>query len=256
MEVFSVNNTVFRTLLFLSVCLLSFSSFFSSLSFASGGDVYVAVSPGIARCVENIYASFVDAGGGKLVFVKETTGPLAQKMDAGAPFAVLVAADPGWPKWLHEKGKLKDMQVCARGHLVLWAEKEELCSEEKLGSLRIASPDPETTSHGALAAAYLKSHGIWEKKMESQALVITKNALHAVMSVQAGSTDVALIPESLAIEVGGFRTRLPVSPHPTVGGLSTSFPSEVAEAFWKYLLSSNAAPLWKKWGFEPAEAVR
>ncbi len=252
-----MSNKVFRKLLLLSVCLLSFSSIFSSFSFAAEGDVYVAVSPGIARCVEDIYASFAAAGGGKLVFVKEATGPLAQKMDAGAPFALLIAADPEWPKWLLERGKLKDTQVCARGHLVLWAEKEEFGSEEKLASLRIASPDPETTSHGALAADYLKSHGIWEKKMESQALVITKNALHAVMSVRAGSTDVALIPESLAIEVGGFRTRLPVPPHPTVGGLSTSFPSEVAEAFWKYLLSSNAAPLWKKWGFEPAaEAVR
>ena len=242
--------------LLLVLFLLSSAVFTSSPGAASEEDVYVAVSPGIAQCVEDIYASFAAAGGGKLVFVKEATGPLAQKMDAGAPFALLIAADPGWPKWLLERGKLKDTQVCARGHLVLWTEKEELCSEEKLASLRIASPDPETTSHGALAADYLKSHGIWEKKMESQALVITKNALHAVMSVQAGSTDAALIPESLAIEVGGFRTRLPVSPHPTVGGLSTSFPSEVAEAFWKYLLSSNAAPLWKKWGFEPAEAVR
>ncbi|NCC69014.1 MAG: 3-phosphoserine/phosphohydroxythreonine transaminase, partial [Clostridia bacterium] len=32
-------------------------------------------------------------------FVKEATGPLAQKIDAGAPYDLLIAADPKWPQW-------------------------------------------------------------------------------------------------------------------------------------------------------------
>ena len=223
---------------------------------ASEEDVYVAVSPGIAQCVEDMYASFVAAGGGKLVFVKEATGPLAQKMDAGAPFALLIAADPGWPKWLYERGKLKDMRVCANGHLVLWAEKEEFCCEEKLASLRIASPDPETTSHGTLAADYLKGLGLWDEGAASGKIVITKNALHAIMAVQAGSADVALVPASLAIEMEGVYVQLPVPPLPTVGGLSTAHSPESAAAFWKFLRSPEAAPLWEKWGFEAAEVAQ
>ena len=45
---------------------------------ASASEVYVAVSPGIAQCVEDIYASFVAAGGGELVFVKEATGQIGR----------------------------------------------------------------------------------------------------------------------------------------------------------------------------------
>ena len=245
-----MSKQVFRGLLVL-VFLLSLVCVAPSVSIASEGDVYIAVSPGIAQCVEDIHASFVAAGGGKLVFVKEATGPLAQKIDTGAPFHLLVAADPKWPKWLEERGKLQDMRVCANGTLVLWAEKEEFCSVEKLPTLRIATPDPETTSHGTLAADYLKSLKLWDDGMASGTIIITKDALHAVLSVQAGSSDVALIPASLAIEVKGTYVKLPTPSLPTVGGLITANPSDVAAAFWNYLCSPEAAPIWEKWGFEP-----
>ena len=223
---------------------------------ASASEVYVAVSPGIAQCVEDIYASFVATGGGELVFVKEATGPLAQKIDAGAPFALLVAADPDWPEWLRKRGKIKDVHACAQGHLVLWCEDEKVCKDAAMADLRIATPDPDTTSHGVMAADLLKSEGIWEKNLESGRIIIVKNALQAVMTVNAGSADAALIPSSLAIESGGFYASLPSPAIPTVGGLNVDFPDETAAAFWEYLRSPESAPLWEKWGFEPVDVQR
>jgi molybdate transport system substrate-binding protein len=236
-------------LLFLFLFCFSFPAF-------SSDDVYVAVSPGIAPCVEDIYSLFAGAGGGPIVFVKEATGPLAQKMDAGAPFDLLVAADPEWPAWLAERGKLAGLQKCADGHLVLWAENKESCSEEKLPDLRIAAPDPETTSHGILAAGYLTSAGLWEEGLASKKILISRNALHAVLAVQAGSADAALIPESLAIGTKGAYIRLAVPPISTVAGLNTAGASETAGAFFRFLLSPEAAGVWKKWGFEPAGAPK
>lgn len=236
--------------------LLSLFLFCCSFPAFPSDDVYVAVSPGIAPCVEEIYTRFSEAGGGPIVFVKEATGPLAQKMDAGAPFDLLVAADPEWPRWLAERGKLADLQKCADGHLVLWAENKDSCSEERLSALRIATPDPETTSHGILAAGYLKSAGLWEEGLASKKILFSRNALHAVLAVQAGSADAALIPESLAIGTKGAYTRLSVPPISTVAGVNTAGASETARAFFRFLLSPEAAGVWKKWGFEPAAAPK
>jgi len=244
-----VLKTVRLFLLFLFLFCFSFPAFPSD-------QVYVAVSPGIAACVEEIYTRFSEAGGGPIVFVKEATGPLAQKMDAGAPFDLLVAADPEWPAWLAERGKLADLQKCADGHLVLWAERKEFCSEERLHALRIATPDPETSSHGILAAGYLKSAGLLEEGLTSRKILIVRNALHAFLAVQAGSADAALLPESLVIGSKGVYTLLPVPPISTIAGINTSGVSETARAFFRFLLSPEVAGVWKKWGFEPAGAPK
>lgn len=233
---------------------VAFSLMYNGAVFAS--EVYVAVSPGIAQCVEDIYASFVSSGGGELLFVKEPTGPLAQKIDAGAPFALLVAADPDWPEWLEKRGKLRDVHPCANGRMVLWSESKSVCDNAVLAELWIAVPNPETTSHGKLASSLLKDEGIWDKNLASGAIIIVKDALHGVMAVGAGSADAAMIPASLAIESGGFYSHLPSPPLPTVGGLNAVLYDDTAAEFWNYLRSPAAAPIWEKWGFEPVEMAR
>ncbi len=211
----------------------------------------VAVSAGIAQCVEDIHRAFTAAGNPPLTFVKEATGPLAQKIDAGAPYDLLVAADPKWPQWLAERGKLRNLHPCARGHLVLWSQKKEFCNPETLQDRIVASPTPESTSHGKLAQAYLVSRKLWNVAPENGKLLLTGNALQAVMAVKAGSAEVALIPMSLAIEVGGSHVVLPVDPIPTIGGLRTAETNPNAVRFWKFLRSSDAAKIWERWGFEP-----
>lgn len=211
----------------------------------------VAVSAGIAQCVEDIHRAFTAAGNPPLTFVKEATGPLAQKIDAGAPYDLLVAADPKWPQWLTERGKLRDLHPCARGHLVLWSQKKEFCHPEALQDRIVASPTPESTSHGKLAQAYLASRKLWNVVPENTKLILTGNALQAVMAVKAGSAEVALIPTSLAIEVGGSYVVLPADPIPTVGGLRAAEADPNAVRFWTFLRSSDASKIWERWGFEP-----
>ncbi len=211
----------------------------------------VAVSAGIAQCVEDIHRAFTAAGNPPLTFVKEATGPLAQKIDAGAPYDLLVAADPKWPQWLAERGKLRNLHPCARGHLVLWSQKKEFCNPETLQNRIVASPTPESTSHGKLAQTYLVSRKLWNVAPENTKLMLTGNALQAVMAVKAGSAEVALIPMSLAIEVGGPHVVLPADPIPTVGGLRTAETNPNAVRFWEFLRSSDAAKIWERWGFEP-----
>lgn len=53
----------------------------------------MAVSAGIAPCVEVLIKVFSTQGGQPLALVRETTGTIARQMDQGVPYDVLVAVD-------------------------------------------------------------------------------------------------------------------------------------------------------------------
>ena len=108
----------------------------------------VAVSAGIASCVENLIQAYAVQGGKPLTLVRESTGTIARQMDQGAPYDVLVAADPEWPQWLAERGKLKAAAPCARGQMVVWVASGKPPRLEDLGKIVLACPDPESTSTG------------------------------------------------------------------------------------------------------------
>lgn len=234
----------------LASCILLFLAV--SPLFAEAG--VAAVSAGIAPCVEDLMSSFVANGGQPMALVKEATGPLAQQIDRGAPYDLLIAADPEWPQWLKERGKLKNLTVCAQGFLVLWSPSQKPIALEKLDSLRLATPNPETTSHGKLAKSYLEKRGLWAKALEAHRLIISDSAPAAVLAVKGGSADAAFIPLSLAKTLGGSVTSLPVDPTPTVVGLNAAGANENAVKFWKFLQSPKAASIWAKWGFRPLSA--
>ena len=215
----------------------------------SADEGIVAASAGIAPCVEALIKAYSRQGGQPLSLVREATGVIARQMDQGAPYDVLVAADPEWPEWLAQRGKLKDASVCAEGRMVVWVPSGEAPRLEDLGKLVLAIPDPETTSHGRLAQHFLQDRKLWESGRQSGRLLTVATAVQGVLTVKSGAAQAALIPLALALASQGTFRELPGTGIPTVAGLAVASGSPNARAFLKFLTSPEAAPVWRQWGY-------
>lgn len=228
------------TLLFLGATLWA--------SAADGG--IVAASAGIAPCVEALIKTFASQGGHSLALVRESTGTIVRQMDQGAPYDVLVAADPEWPKWLAQRGKLTKVTVCATGSMALWVAKGEAPQLEALGNLVLACPDPQTTSHGKLAQTFLNERNLWSTGKQTKRILVVANAVQGVVSVKGGAAQAAMIPLALAQKSGGAYRELPRTEIPTTAGLRVNSTNPNALAFMTFLTSPAAAPIWRQWGFQ------
>ena len=213
----------------------------------------VAVSAGIASCVENLIQAYAVQGGKPLTLVRESTGTIARQMDQGAPYDVLVAADPEWPQWLAGRGKLKAAAPCARGQMVVWVASGEPPRLEDLGKIVLACPDPESTSHGKLARKFLQDRKLWDAGKRNGRILVVANAVQGVMTVKGGTAKAALMPLALALGSKGAYRELPGTEIPTVAGLGTNSTNPNAKAFLAFLRSDGAAPIWRQWGFSVAK---
>jgi len=217
---------------------------------AAAEEGIVATSAGIAPCVEALIKAFSAQGGQSLALVRESTGTIARQMDQGAPYDVLVAADPEWPEWLIQRGKLREAAVCAQGRMVVWVASGDAPKIEELGKLVLACPDPATTSHGKLAQRFLEDRKLWDAGKQGNKILVVANAVQGVLTVKGGATQAALIPLALAQNSSGAFRELPGTEIPTVAGLATASTNPNARAFLQFLASPGAAPVWRQWGFE------
>jgi molybdate transport system substrate-binding protein len=236
------------------VSFLLFAVIFAGLGLvgpAGAEDGVVAVSAGISPCVEEIMSAFVTSGGQALTLVKEATGPLARQIDQGAPYDLLIAADPEWPEWLVERGHSRDSRVCALGMLALWSpEPVKGIGARELSALTLAVPNPEFTSFGKLAQGYLEGLGLWEKGLKEKRILLCGGAPQCVAAVRAGTAKAALVPLTTAIRMGKE-----VKEIRNAGALRTivlvtdRVSSPNALAFKSFLFREKARSIWKKWGF-------
>jgi molybdate transport system substrate-binding protein len=213
-------------------------------------DGIVAASAGIAPCVESLIKAFATQGGRPLTLVREATGTIARQMDQGAPYDVLVAADPEWPQWLTRRGRLREASVCAQAPMVVWVAHGAAPKLEDLGTLILACPDPETTSHGKLVRRFLQDRKLWDAGRQNGKILVVANVMQGILTVKGGAAQAALIPLSMARNSSGASRELPGTVIPTVAGLAVSSANPNAKAFLTFLTSPGAAPVWRQWGFE------
>lgn len=209
----------------------------------------VAVAAGIAPCVEEIMAAYVEEGGNSLEMVKASCGVLAKQIEAGAPYQLLLLSEPRWPNWLKEKGFLPEPEAFARGKLVLWNPGNQAPDLKRMEGIYVA-PKPETTAYGMLAKEYLQKSGQWDRLTSENRLLFVGNAPQAIMAVKNGAAMAGFIPQSMAIKSGGTAATVPEMVIDQVGGLLKGHGPD-AEAFWNFCRSDKALPIWLKWAFEP-----
>lgn len=131
---------------------------------AAADKVNVAVAANFTPAMKEIAAAFTTATGHETVVSYGSTGKFYAQIIHGAPFDVLLAADPVRPQLLAAAGLASELFTYAVGKLVLWSADPERVDEKgevlKTGAFRrLAIANPKTAPYGAAALQVLESLG-------------------------------------------------------------------------------------------------
>jgi molybdate transport system substrate-binding protein len=216
----------------------------------------VAVAGSLSPCVEELAARYAAAAGVAPAVVTASSGKLVAQIEAGAPYGLFLSADLEWIGRLEAEGLCAAVIPVAESPLVMWWPQAPAPRPDDLRGagrrLRVAIPDPEAAPFGRAARDYLTSIGAYQPLVAARRLIVTANVLQAVLAVQSGGADLAFTSLSVALKVGeageGSHTVLPVSLQ-HAGSLIRGRSTPQLEAFWAYLRSPEALPVWRAWGF-------
>jgi molybdate transport system substrate-binding protein len=216
----------------------------------------VAVAGSMGDCMAEMAALFSASDRGEAPeLVTGASGKLAAQIKAGAPFGLFLSASSQWTKHLDEEGLLEEVAPMATSPLALWWPKAETPSADSLssGEMKIAIADPETAPFGKAAREYLQSLGVYDAFLAEGKIVIGGVIQTAAIIPAQGGSDVGIVSLSVALKMGkGSYTLLPIEPLGNSGGLVKGKATDNLKAFWSFIRSPEAAPIWEKWGFKPA----
>jgi molybdate transport system substrate-binding protein len=223
------------------------------LSAAASADV-VAAAASLQACIQNATAQFDKEKGIRLEAVFGASGNLAKQIEMGAPFDLFLSADEKWTRYLEEKGKLEKVRPVAECPLVLWwakpkAPEMNLVDDPKM---RVAIADPAVAPFGAMAKKYLEDTKRYGKIEKAGRLIIGGDVTKTGLAAKSGGADLAFLPLSTALllKEGSF-AKVPIAPQRLFGGLVKGRDSLAARAFFDYLGSAKAEPIFREAGFDP-----
>jgi molybdate transport system substrate-binding protein len=189
-----------------------------------------------------------------------STGKLYAQIVEGAPYDVFLSADEKRPNELFQKGLSGKPLAYAKGEVVLWTARKELCNGGdwkatlvRSGVKKIAIANPETAPYGTASTAALKSVGLWNNLQEK--LVFPQDVAQAFQYASTGSVDAGFCALSSAIsEPGKAGCYLIVKEAPpivqTACVLSGTKQKTAADKFAAFLSSPEADRVKKKYGYK------
>ncbi len=189
-----------------------------------------------------------------------STGKLYGQIIAGAPYDLFLAADEDRPRRLYEQGLATNPVIYARGRVVLWTAKTELCRartwQEVLGLpevKRVAIANPETAPYGAAAKTALEGAGLWNPLQPK--LVFAQSIAQAFQYASAESTDAGFCALSEARSAPGKKgCYAPMPEAPAVVQalvvLKRAGNQELAQRFAAFLNAPEAQEVKRKYGYQ------
>jgi len=166
----------------------------------------VAVAANMKDAFTEINAAFMASGKSDLRVVYGSSGNFTAQIMNGAPFALFLSADEGFPLMLYRNGKtLDEGKIYATGKIVLLTNNSSAIklSRDKSDLVRaiaqtnkIAIAKPELAPYGRAAVEYLKAEGLWD--LVKDKLVYGDNIGVATMYVTSGAADIGFTALSLA----------------------------------------------------------
>ena len=216
---------------------------------------------------EAIIPAFQKQTGEQITPTFGSTRLLATQIENGAPIDVFVAADTETPRALAAKGRLvpDTLRVYAVGKLVIWSRKDAKHHPRRLQDLadpeysKIAIANPALAPYGRAAQQALENTNLTVRV--TPRIVQAENIGQALQYAQSGNADVALTALSLVVE---DKTNpyviVPDSLHAPIaqaaGVVSGCAHPALARRFLAFLVSSQAAPIWKRYGYTLPPAPR
>lgn len=227
----------------------------------------IAAATDLQKVLPRLIEAFEAAGGGGAATPSfGASGNLAEQIRQGAPFDLFLSADMAFPLGLGDEGILApgSIQPYARGALALVVHPaaadliDELADLAKPEVGKVAIANPRFAPYGRAARETLDRAGLWSK-VEAK-IVLAESARQALVHVERGDADAALISRSL-LDPSGDDKVIQIAPKlhsPIIQGLGivarSQSPAE-ARAFVDFLLGNRGRLILEEAGFEPPEAA-
>jgi len=189
-----------------------------------------------------------------------STGKLFAQITQGAPYDVFLSADEKRPEELYQKGLSGKPVVYAKGEVVLWTARKDLCDagDWKIVLARgdvkkIAIANTETAPYGTASMKALKNVGLWDRLQAK--FVFPQDIAQAFQYASTGSVDAGFCALSSALsQHGKAGCYLAVKEAPGVvqAGcvLNRTGQKAASEKFAAFLLSAEADKVKKKYGYK------
>ncbi len=206
----------------------------------------------IARSFEARYPIKVEAS-------YASTGAFYAQIANGALYDILLAADAKRPQVLHEKGLAETPVIYARGRVVLWTNREDLCRAgdwksaiRDAGARKITIVSSKTSPYGEAAERALRKEGLWEAVKPR--FVFAQNVTQAFQYVYTGAAAAGFCALSDAVSVAGREgCRFELAEAPPVEHsacvLKRAKNGEAARLFLKFLQASEAEEIKRSYGY-------
>ncbi|HOG17955.1 MAG: Molybdate-binding periplasmic protein precursor [Syntrophaceae bacterium PtaU1.Bin231] len=180
----------------------------SALPAVAQESLHVGVAANFIQPFKEIAASFEQSTGIKVTSAFTSSGSLYSQAASGAPYDLILSADEERPQMLCDKGFCGTPFVYAKGAVVLFSAKKDLC---RLASWRdvvrdasvkkIAIAHTGNAPYGASAMAALKAEGLWEGCQGR--LVVAQNIAQSFQYATTEAVDAAFCAKSAALSPDG-----------------------------------------------------
>jgi molybdate transport system substrate-binding protein len=227
----------------------------------------VAAAADLQWALPEIAQQFEAATGEKVELIFGSSGNFYAQIQNGAPFDVFLSADSGYPQRLVASGAASKQSYTsyAQGQLAIWLAPATHLDHEKLGVKALLDPaikkiaiaNPEHAPYGRAAVAALQAAGVYDQLRGK--LVMGENISQAAQFVQSGNAQAGVLALSSSMrgqaQSGGELWILPQQLYPPIQQaavvVANSAERAAAEKFVRFLRSSAARAIFKKYGFSP-----
>jgi len=188
-----------------------------------------------------------------------STGTLHSQIVNGALYDIYLAADEKRPQVLHEKGLAESPVIYARGRVVLWTKRENLCRAgdwkstlRDAGVRKVSIASPTISPYGAAAESALRKEDLWN--VVKPRFVYAQDAGQAFQYVYTGAAAAGFCALSDAVSgVGREGCHFDVEEAPPVNQaacvLIRSKNREAARRFVEFLQSPASEKIKGEYGY-------
>jgi molybdate transport system substrate-binding protein len=233
--------------------------FYLQLALSAQDKIMVAVDANFMKPFEDIAVLFETRTRIHAEPTFSSTGKLFAQIIEGAPYDVFLSADEIRPKELFQKGLSGKPFVYAKGEVILWTARRDLCNALDWKAVlargdvkKIAIANTETAPYGTVSMIALKNAGIWDDLHDK--FIYSQDVAQAFQYAYTGSVDASFCALSSALsEQGRTGCYLVVKDAPAVVQaacmLTRTQQKTAAEKFAAFLLSPEVDKVKKKYGY-------
>ena len=230
---------------------------------AQGKPVLVFAAASLKNALDDIDAAYAKDTGKQVTVSYAASSALAKQIEGGAPADLFISADLDWMDYLDQRKLIKPgTRATMLGNtLVIVAPSSSTAQIDikagfplatLLGGGRLSMADPASVPAGKYGKAALEKLGVWASVQDK--LAQAENVRAALLLVSRGEAPLGIVYRTDAASDPGVKVvgTFPKDTHPPIlypAALTAGSANPDAAAYFAYIRSAKAKPLFEKQGF-------